>query len=188
MTQPIRITSRYAPRDVGIGIVHIGLGAFHRAHQACYIEAVLNRHNGGDWGICAANIRSNRMIVEQLEAQAYRYHVVDFAGRDSARVTEVQSIRRALFAGNDAGALLDQMTCAETRIVTLTVTEKGYYLSPASGQLLTDAPAIAADIATPESPYTAPGIVLEALRRRRDAGFAPFTVLCCDNMPNNGAR
>jgi fructuronate reductase len=168
--------------------VHIGLGAFHRAHQAAYLEAWLNRNGGGDWGICAANIRSNRTLVDQLRAQNCRYHVAEYADLRQVQITEVRSIHRVLFAGEDKAELLEQLTAPATRIVTLTVTEKGYYLSPANGALLRDEPDIVHDLAQPTNPGTAPGLVLEGLARRRARGLAPFTVLCCDNMPDNGRR
>jgi len=180
--------SRYAPESVGIGIVHLGLGAFHRAHQAAYLEAWLNRHGGGDWGICAASIRSNRALVEALEAQGCRYHIAEYADASHVRVTEIRAIRRVVFAAADKTVLLGQMTAPGTRIVSLTVTEKGYCQSPASGELLTGDPDVAHDLTRPEEPRTAPALLLEALKRRRAAGTAPFTVLSCDNMPDNGAR
>ena len=184
-----RIDSHYSAAD--IGIVHLGLGAFHRAHQAVYMERNLARHDGGDWGICSANIRSNQTLVTQLHDVGMRYHVVE--QRDSRHITlrEIASIREALYAGPDGvdlEALLDRMSQPEIRIVTLTVTEKGYYLNPSNGALLLDAPAIAHDLEHPQGPQTAPGILVEALARRHAAGLAPFTVLCCDNMPDNGQR
>lgn len=188
MTDIVFRRSTYAPEDVDIGIVHIGLGAFHRAHQAWYVESWLNRRGGGPWGICAANIRSNRELIRQLNEQGLRYRLVEYADSRHVQVTEISAIRRALFAGADKTELLAQMASPAVRIVSLTVTEKGYHLSPAEGRLLTDDPGIAHDIAEPRSPATAPGVVLEALKRRRAAGTAPFTVLCCDNMPDNGNR
>lgn len=180
--------SKYAPDAVRIGIVHIGLGAFHRAHEAAYLEHWLNRYDGGDWGICAANIRSNSKLVGHLQAQDCRYHIAEFADREHVRLTEIGSIRRALFARDEVRKLLEQMTAPATKIVSLTVTEKGYYLDPATGEVLFDDPAIAHDLDRPHTPRTAPGFLLEALRRRRTLGIAPFTVLCCDNMPANGER
>ena len=183
-----RTRSLYAPESVATGIVHIGLGAFHRAHQAWYIERWLNSHRGGPWGICAANIRSNRQVVEQLQAQQGRYHVVAWSDRNNAEVTEVRSIREALFAGDDKSGLLERLTHPATRIVSLTVTEKAYCLSPATGELSTDDPGIRHDLDQHAAPRTVPGLLTEALRRRREKSLSPFTVLCCDNMPDNGER
>ena len=174
-----------------IGIVHLGLGAFHRAHQAVYLQRHLNRHGASDWGLCSANLRSNRTLVDQLRAQDGRYHVAEYRDREQVTLREIGVLRQALYVGeggDDLELLLRRMAAPQTRIVTLTVTEKGYCLSPATGQLRIEDPAIAHDIAHPQAPRTAPGIVLEALRRRRAAGIQGFTVLCCDNMPDNGQR
>ncbi|SFW74622.1 MULTISPECIES: mannitol dehydrogenase family protein [Pseudomonas] len=174
-----------------IGIVHLGLGAFHRAHQAVYLQRHLNRHGESDWGVCSANLRSNRTLVEQLREQDGRYHVAEYRDREQVTLREIGVLRQALYAGEggpDLEQLLHCMAAPQTRIVTLTVTEKGYCLSPSSGQLRSEDPAIAHDLAHPQAPRSAPGIVLEALRRRRAAGIPAFTVLCCDNMPDNGQR
>ena len=174
-----------------IGIVHLGLGAFHRAHQAVYLQRHLNRHGESDWGLCSANLRSNRILVDQLREQDSYYHVAEYRDREQVTLREIGVLREALYVGEggyDLELLLQRMAAPQTRIVTLTVTEKGYCLSPATGLLRIEDPAIAHDIAHPQAPRTAPGIVLEALRRRRVAGLAAFTVLCCDNMPDNGQR
>ena len=189
MTQVTTLTSKYT--DAPIGIVHIGLGAFHRAHQAVFLERNLARHDGGEWGISSANIRSNQRLVGLLRDRGQRYHVVEYADSQTLTLREIAAIREALYAGEEGDGrktLLVRMSDPAVRIVTLTVTEKGYYLSPAEGTLMADAPAIAHDIAQPHAPRTAPGLLVEALARRRAAGIAPFTVLCCDNMPDNGKR
>jgi len=192
MTQGIHIEREPSQTTPGkIGIVHLGLGAFHRAHQAVYVQRYLNRTCAGEWGICSANIRSNRVLVDQLRDGDYRYHVAEFSDSEHVTLREISAIREALYAGPDGSdreALLVRMSDPAVRIVTLTVTEKGYFLSPSSGELLTDAAPIAHDIAHPESPDTAPGMLVEALARRRTAGIEPFAVLCCDNMPHNGQR
>ena len=174
-----------------IGIVHLGLGAFHRAHQAVYLQRHLNRHGASDWGLCSANLRSNRTLVDQLREQDGRYHVAEYRDREQVTLREIGVLRQALYVGEggeDLELLLQRMAAPQTRIVTLTVTEKGYCLSPATGQLRIEDPAIVHELAHPQVPRTAPGIVLEALRRRRAAGVPAFTVLCCDNMPDNGQR
>jgi fructuronate reductase len=178
-------------RDADIGIVHLGLGAFHRAHQAVYLERNLGRHQGGAWGLCSANLRSGRALVEALAAQGCRYHVAEYKDRSQVTLREVRAVREVLFAGDQGqgrARLLDRLADPAVRIVTLTVTEKGYCLNPASGALRLDDPQIVADLATPRQPCSVPGILLEGLRRRQEAGLVPFTVLSCDNMPNNGER
>nr|WP_299245017.1 mannitol dehydrogenase family protein [uncultured Halomonas sp.] len=179
-----------------LGIVHLGLGAFHRAHQAVFLERYRQRTNDAAWGISSANLRSSVGLVDALREADHRYHVAEYADSDTVALREIGVIEETLFTGRDGEgrwsrdleALLTRMSAPETRIVTLTVTEKGYFLSPASGDLLIDDPMIAFDIANPAAPRTAPGILVEALARRRAADVAPFTVLSCDNMPDNGRR
>ncbi|WP_249976460.1 mannitol dehydrogenase family protein [Vreelandella olivaria] len=185
-----------SPKLGHIGIVHLGLGAFHRAHQAVYLERYRQRSGDADWGVCSANLRAGVGLVDGLNSAGYRYHVAEYADSDTLKLREIGVIEEALFTGRDTAghwsrdreALLARMASAETRIVTLTVTEKGYFLNPATGDLRDDDPMIAGDIASPEQPRTAPGLLVEALARRRAAEEAPFTVLSCDNMPDNGQR
>ncbi|WP_462378783.1 mannitol dehydrogenase family protein [Pseudomonas sp. Marseille-QA0892] len=187
---------RAAARGEQISIVHLGLGAFHRAHQAVYLERYRQRSGDLGWGVASANLRSNKRLVDALRVADHRYHVAEFADSENVTVREIGVIEQTLFTGRDEGsnngrdleALLSRLADEATRIVTLTVTEKGYFLSPSEGILLRDHPQIAADIAQPQMPSTAPGILVEALARRRAAGRPPFTVLCCDNMPDNGKR
>ncbi|MEQ6918002.1 mannitol dehydrogenase family protein [Halomonas sp. SSM6] len=179
-----------------IAIVHLGLGAFHRAQQAVYLEHYRQRTGDTSWGVSSANLRSSIDLVDGLREAGYRYHVAEYADSETVTLREIGVIEEALFTGRDANgrwgrdleALLARMASPETRIVTLTVTEKGYFLNQASGELLADDPMIAADIASPRAPHTALGILVEALARRREAGVPPFTVLSCDNMPDNGHR
>ena len=182
------LRSDYSADRVGKGIVHIGLGAFHRAHQAVYLEKHLNRHGGGEWGICAANIRSNHALVDSLNEAGCRYWVAEYQDSAHVRLREVNAIREALYAGADKSWLLGRMAAPETRIVMLTVTEKGYCLVPAESKLRMDDPGIRHDIEQPLAPVTAPGLLVEALRLRRERMIPPFTVLSCDNMPDNGHR
>ncbi|MCE8016079.1 mannitol dehydrogenase family protein [Halomonas sp. MCCC 1A17488] len=179
-----------------IGIVHLGLGAFHRAHQAVYLERYRQRSGDGAWGVSSANLRGGVALVDALRDADYHYHVAEYADRDHVTLREIGVIEEALFTGRDPSgqwgrdlaALLARLASPDTRLVTLTVTEKGYFLSPAEGALLRDDPLIAHDIEHPQAPRSAPGILVEVLARRREAGIPPFTVLCCDNMPNNGQR
>ncbi|MDN3523193.1 mannitol dehydrogenase family protein [Halomonas ramblicola] len=185
-----------APQAGRIGIVHLGLGAFHRAHQAVYLERYRQRTGDTAWGVCSANLRASVGLVDGLREAGHRYHVAEYADSQTLTLREIGVIEETLFSGRDAEgrwgrdleALLARLAAPGTRLVTLTVTEKGYFLNPASGELLADDPIIAADIATPTQPRTAPGILVEALARRREAGLPPFTVLSCDNMPDNGKR
>ena len=170
-----------APR---VGIVHLGPGAFFRAFNAIWTEDAMARA-GGDWGICAVSLNS-ATVRDQLAPQGCAYTSVTLAP-DGPTHRVIESIARVLVAPEDPEAVLDAMTAPEVRIVSLTVTEKGYCHEPATGRLRLEHPGLLADLAKPDRPTTAPGFLVEALARRRAAGLAPFTVLSCDNLPHNGA-
>ncbi len=165
------------------GIVHLGVGAFHRAHQAVMTDAVLA---SGDlrWGIVGAGLMTSS-TKDALAAQDGLYCLIERTA-DAETVRVVGSILQLLGGAADLPCVLQQMAAPTTRIVSLTVTEKGYYLDVASGQLLLDAPMVAADLANPREPKTVLGLIVEALRLRRANGVPAFTVLSCDNLPNNG--
>ena len=169
-------------RVVG-SIVHLGIGAFHRAHQAMFTDAVLA---SGDlsWGIVGAGIISADM-KNALAPQDFLYTLAEM-GADGEKVRVIGSLVGVFGGPEDAAALLSKMSQASTRIVSITVTEKGYYLDLATGKLQLQAPAIAADLKSPASPQTILGLIVQALKARRAAGVLPFTVLSCDNLPNNG--
>ncbi|WP_035691822.1 mannitol dehydrogenase family protein [Azospirillum halopraeferens] len=174
---------RYDRAGLETGIVHIGLGAFHRAHQAVYTEDALDRAFG-PWGICGVSLRSPE-TRDALAPQDDLYTVlVRDAGGERARV--VGSVTESLVAPEDPAAVLERLVRPSVRVVTVTVTEKGYCHEPATGALDERHPGIVADIANPGAPQTLPGFLVEALARRRAAGTAPFTVLSCDNLPENG--
>jgi fructuronate reductase/mannitol 2-dehydrogenase len=165
------------------GVVHIGVGRFHRAHQALYFHELAER-GVRDWGVIGVCLRS-RGVKAALEPQDCLYTVVERGpGGDRARV--VGSLDRVLHAPEDAEAVLDALTDPGVRLVTLTVTANGYHLDAATLDLDTEAAEIAADLAHPQRPSTFIGYVAEALDRRRRAGLPPFTVLSCDNVPRNG--
>ncbi|MCW2305941.1 mannitol dehydrogenase family protein [Rhodobium gokarnense] len=174
----------YDRASSGIGIVHLGIGAFHRAHQAVYTDDVLAR-DGGDWAIAGVSLRS-KTVHDQLDPQDGLFSVtaLDGEGRD-CRI--VGSVKDVIFAPDEKVRLFELMAAPSTRIVSLTVTEKGYYRDPSTGALLADDPAIRADLASPDDPATAVGLIVRALKLRRATGTEPFTVLCCDNLPANGA-
>ena len=164
-------------------IVHLGIGAFHRAHQAMFTDAVLAT---GDlnWGLIGAGIVSGEMR-EALMPQDGLYTLAERSA-DGEQLRVIGSIIDVLGGPEDAERLLQRMNAVTTRIVTITVTEKGYYLDPATRHLQIEAPAIAADLATPQAPHTILGLIVESLRQRKVGGTPPFTVLSCDNLPNNG--
>ena len=165
------------------GILHFGLGAFHRAHQAVYTQAALEQ-DFGPWGIVAVNLRS-ASPVDDLAAQDGLYSVTT-RGPDGDRVDVIGATVDWICAARDPQRVLDCLTDPAIRIVTLTVTEKAYGLDPATGGLDMTHPAVAADLAGPQFPAGPVGWLVEGLARRRAAGTAPFTVLCCDNLAANG--
>lgn len=165
------------------GIVHLGIGAFHRAHQAAYTDTVLGN---GDlrWGIVGASLRS----AETRDALAPQDWLYTVAARDGEgeRLRVIGSSAGLLVAPEDPGVLLDTMARPEVKIVSLTVTEKGYCHAPATGRLDEAHADIRHDLASPDKPRSAVGFIVEAIARRRAAGLAPFTLLSCDNLPANG--
>jgi fructuronate reductase len=165
------------------GIVHIGLGAFHRAHQAVYTDDALNREPGS-WGICGVSLRS----PDTRDALAPQDGLYTVAIRDAGgeRLRVVGSVTETLVAPENPATVLDRLAQPSVRIVTITVTEKGYCHEPATGALNERHPGIVHDLGQPHRPQTLPGFLVEALDRRRKAGIAPFTVLSCDNLPHNG--
>ena len=173
---------RHAERQ---GVVHLGVGAFHRAHQATYFEAALR---GGDlrWGITCASLRSPG-VRDSMNPQGGLYTVVERDGT-AERLQVIGAIGDVLVAPENPAALVAALARPDTHIVTLTVTEKGYKLDPASGQLLLDDPDVASDLKQIASPRTAPGLLVAGLMARRAAGLAPFTAISCDNLPHNGRR
>jgi fructuronate reductase len=171
----------YDRAAVTAGIVHLGAGAFHRAHQAVFTDDCLAAGEL-DWGITAASLRSPD-TRDALAPQDGLYSLALPGAVEDLRI--VGSIGRVVVAPENPEDLLVAMSAATTRIVSLTVTEKGYGVD-ASGALRRDDPDIAHDLAHAKSPRTAPGLLVEALSRRRAAGLAPFTVLSCDNLSQNG--
>ncbi len=173
----------YDRRKIAPGIVHLGVGAFHRAHQAAYVDDCLAAGET-DWGIVGVSLRSAD-TRDALAPQDGLYTLaIRSSGKEEPRV--IGSIGSLLVAPEDPGAVLAALTDPRTRIVTLTITEKAY-LRAAGGGLDAAHADIAHDLANLHFPKTAHGFLTEALARRRAAGTSPFTVLCCDNLPANGA-
>jgi fructuronate reductase/mannitol 2-dehydrogenase len=166
------------------GIVHIGVGGFHRAHQAVYLDE-LARQGSTDWGVLGVGLHS-REIGEVLADQDRLYTVVERAA-DADRATVVGVMTGYLYAPDDPEAVLTALAGDSTRVVTLTITGTGYRIDAHTGDFDADDPHVARDLEDPGQPQTVFGYLVEALHRRRQAGLAPFTVLSCDNMQNNGA-
>jgi mannitol 2-dehydrogenase len=180
-------TPGYDRARLRAGIVHLGVGAFHRSHQAMYVDRLLERGAGQDWAICGVGVLpSDRRIADAMAAQDCLYTLVvkHADGTMDARV--VGSIVEYLFAPADPGAVIEKMASETTRIVSLTVTEGGYNVDVATGEFDAADPDVVHDRQSASAPRTSFGLVTEALVRRRDRGLAPFAVVSCDNIQHNG--
>jgi mannitol 2-dehydrogenase len=177
---------RYDRSAVTPGIVHFGVGNFHRAHQAMYLDDLMNAGHALDWGICGVGVLPGDARMRDVMAAQdglYTLTLRHADGRLEPRV--IGSIVKYLFAPDDPEAVIRQLVDPATRIVSLTVTEGGYNNHPVTGQFDTSNAAIVSD-AHSSSPATVFGLVVEALRRRRASGAEPFTVMSCDNIQENG--
>jgi len=163
-----------------VGIVHIGPGAFFRAHQASYVDALL--HKDSRWAICAIALKSAG-VRDALAPQNGLYILNELSAESRLRV--IGAVREVLVAAEDPEAAFARLTARDTRMVTMTVTEKGYCLN-ASGLLDETHPDIVHDWQTLATPHSLIGLLTEALRRRRATGEKPFVVVSCDNLANNG--
>ncbi len=165
-----------------VGILHLGLGAFHRAHQAVYTDDIL----GADprWGICGVSLKTPRAI-EPLAAQDGLYSLLTRTG-DGTTARVIGALRETIFAGAARPRLIARFADPLVTVVTATVTEKGYCHDPATGALNDAHPDIAHDLAHPDAPVSAIGILVAGLAARRAAGAAALTFVCCDNLPHNG--
>ena len=176
---------RYKRSDLSPGIVHFGVGNFHRAHQAVYLDALFNAGRDRDWAIVGAGVLpAEQAGRERLEAQDWLTTVVEQdAGHVEARVTGAMV---DFIAPGDGPAIIDRLADPAIRIVSMTITEGGYYIDPASGVFNPDHPDIRRDAGDPDRPRTVFGLILAGLARRRAEGTPPFTVMSCDNIPHNG--
>jgi fructuronate reductase len=172
----------FDPASVTVGILHMGLGAFHRAHQAVYTDDILARDPR--WGICGVSLKTPRAI-EPLAAQDGLYAMLTKDSEGTvARV--IGSVRELRFAGADRAALIHRFADPRITVVTSTVTEKGYCHDPATGALNRAHPDIVHDLEHPDAPISAVGILTAGLSARRTANAGPLTFVCCDNLPHNG--
>lgn len=167
---------------VGIGWVHLGLGAFHRAHQALYADDLLARDPR--WGIAAASLKSTG-IHDALTRQDHLYSLTE-RGADGDACRVIGAVRRSFGGPAMRQDLLAAMTNPAVHLVTLTVTEKGWCRDASGGAVDLAHPDVAHDLNSPQDPASAPAVLIEALRRRRASGTAPFAVVPCDNIPDNG--
>lgn len=177
----------YERDGIVAGIVHFGVGGFHRAHQAMVVDRLLRAGLGRDFGICGVGVLpQDRRMADVMREQDGLYTLVlkHPDGTREARV--IGSIVDYLFAPDDPEAVIERMASPAVRIVSLTVTEGGYNFDQVTGEFLAEDPAVVRDLADPGAPATVFGLVAAALQRRRDRGVEPFTVMSCDNIQGNG--
>jgi mannitol 2-dehydrogenase len=175
----------YQREQLSAAILHIGVGNFHRAHQAVYLDELFNTGDGHDWAIIGAGVReTDEVMREKLLAQdLYTTVVEQEATHSTARITGAMI---DYIKPGDTQTLIARLADPAIRIVSLTITEGGYYIDSATGKFDENHPEIRHDAANPDAPKSVFGLLLAGLARRRIAGVAPFTVMSCDNIPHNG--
>lgn len=169
------------------GIVHFGVGGFHRAHQAMYLDRLMNKGEALDWGICGVGVMpSDQRMRDALNSQDGLYTLMVKHPSGKYEATVIGSIIDFLYAPDDPEAVLELMAAPSTRIVSLTITEGGYNFHHVTGEFDLGNADVVHDLAVGAVPKTVFGLVTEALRRRRARNIAPFTVMSCDNIQSNG--
>lgn len=185
LASTIKNVPQYDRKQTVARIVHLGFGAFHRAHQALFTDRLLNKKTS-DWAICEVNIVGGEELIEKIRLQDHLYTVLE-KGAQKQEAFIIGSVKESLLAPIDGiEKILQKMADATIEIVSLTVTEKGYCVLPGGKGLDINHPLIQADLKNPAQPQSAPGVLVEALNRRRLKNIPAFTALSCDNIPENG--
>jgi mannitol 2-dehydrogenase len=169
------------------GIVHFGVGGFHRAHQAMYLDRLMTEGKALDWAVCGVGVMpADRRMQQVLDRQDGLYTLVVKAPDGSLDARVIGSIVEYLYAPDDPEAVIAKMASPEVRIVSLTVTEGGYNFHAVTGEFMADNPDVRHDLAPGAAPRTTFGLITAAIERRRAQGVPPFTVMSCDNIQGNG--
>lgn len=177
----------YNRQHLKTGIVHIGVGGFHRSHQAYYIHQLLQKHAATDWAICGVGLReADRNMASVLKKQDCLYTLVTQYPNGKVESEVIGSITEYLLAVDEPQKVIDKMAHPDTKIVSLTITEGGYNFNPTTGGFNFENSVIQHELANPNDPKTVYGYLTAALRKRRDDGLPPFTILSCDNIQHNG--
>lgn len=177
----------YDRKNLKSGIVHIGVGGFHRSHQAFYTHLLQAKYHAQDWGICGVGLREgDRKIHDVLKKQDGLYTLIVKHPNGNISPSIIGSISHFLLGVDNPMLVVDRMADAATKIVSLTITEGGYNSNPATGEFDFDNPAIQHDLNNPDSPKTVYGYLTAALKKRRDAKLKAFTIMSCDNILHNG--
>ena len=169
------------------GIVHFGVGGFHRAHEAMYLDRLMAAGTALDWAICGVGVMpADRRMAEVMHAQDGLYTLVVKAPDGTLEARVIGSIKEYLFAPDDPEAVIEKMAGPEVRIVSLTITEGGYNFNAVTGDFVADNPDVQHDLRPGNAPKTTFGLITAALARRRERGVPPFTIMSCDNIQGNG--
>lgn len=185
--EPAVAQPEYDPSALSVGIVHFGVGNFHRSHQALYLDKLFARGEALDFAICGVGVLPGDVRMrDALRGHDMRYTLVERHPDGGVVARSIASIVEFLFAPEDPEAVLEKLADPAVRIVSLTITEGGYNTDEATGEFDVSAPAVAADLLPGAVPSTVFGLVVEGLRRRRDRGVPAFTVMSCDNLQGNG--
>jgi len=179
---------QYDRSQASVGVVHFGVGGFHRTHQAMYLDTLMNDGRALDWGICGVGVMPtvDEKMKAVMAAQDCLYTMVIKHPDGTFEPRVIGSILEYLFAPDDPDAVIERMADPAVKIVSLTVTEGGYNIHAVTGQFDVTNPDVVHDAEPGATPRTVFGLITEALRRRWDRGLAPFVVMSCDNIPGNG--
>jgi mannitol 2-dehydrogenase len=178
---------RYDRSAVTAGVVHFGVGGFHRAHEAMYLDRLLTAGGAGEWGICGVGVLgADRAMRDALAPQDHLYTLVEKHSDGTYEPRVIGSLVDYVFAPDDPGAVIARIADPATQIISLTITEGGYAINDVTGRFDPDAPGIATDLSPGAAPQTAFGLITQGLRRRRAEGSGPVTIVSCDNLPGNG--
>ncbi|MGJ8656919.1 MAG: mannitol dehydrogenase family protein [Akkermansiaceae bacterium] len=181
------VRPRYDRSKLTAGIMHVGVGGFHRSHEAYYTDELLATTGATDWAICGVGLREgDRKIADVLKKQDYLYTLIVKHPDGKIENRVIGSIIDFMLGCDDPTAVIDRMASEVTKIVSLTITEGGYNFNPTTGKFNFENPDVIHDLAYPKQPKTIFGYLTEALRKRREAGTPPFTVQSCDNIQHNG--
>lgn len=181
------IEYQYNARAINQGIVHIGVGNFHRAHEAFYTNTLLAHKDQSDWGICGVSLlAADKNTVENLKSQDFDY-TVTVCGRDGQdEIYKIGALQEIIAGYENPKAVIDKIAESTIKIISLTITEGGYNLDKETGDFRLEDGKIMHDIENPESPATVFGFIAEGLRARKEKGNGGITILSCDNLQHNG--
>lgn len=177
----------YSREQIKSGILHFGVGNFHRAHLQSYTNALLSSGESNEWGICGAMLMpQDENLYRALKAQDNIYSLSVCNRHGGSSVKWIGSLVELLWSGEDSEAIINKIADKDIRIITLTITEGGYNTDKTTGEFIIDSPMIQYDLDNPHNPRSVFGFVAEGLRRRRNADAGPVTILSCDNLQHNG--